>query len=889
MSYKIYCDGDCIFDINIESLLMIKPVLTMEDSMAGTLEFTMPPTHSRYDSIRRMRSVITVERDGVEIWEGRPIEENIDFYKRKKVTCEGALAYLNDTTQPQWEFHDIGVREFLTTLLSVHNSKVSSDKQFQTGIVTVTDPNDSLYRYTNRETTLNCIRDKLLDRLGGHLRVRKSGDIRYLDYLADSPRTCEQTIEFGKNLLDFSQNFDASDFVTAVIPLGARLDESEFTALESRVTIKEVNDGRDFIYSSAAVLGYGWIEQTVIWDDVNVPEILKRKAEQYLSSVQFEKMVLEVSAVDLHNLNTEIDNIEILDQVRVISTPHGLNRLFPVTRRSIPLAKPSEEKITFGSNTRVRLTNESRKENTSIIKEIEAIPTKQEFLESARQNATQLIHNALNGHVVITDDADELLIMDTDDIETATKVWRWNLNGLGYSSTGYDGEYGLAITMDGTILGDRLAAGTVSAAKLDVQYTGEVEQGIANAESAANHYTDTKYSNLKLYTDTQITNTASEIKLTARSYTDNKLTDYATKALLNNGLQGIQNQLVNYATKSELTTDINRISAIVETKADVATLDDYATKSELSSYATKSELTTDINGIRAVVETKADTSALDDYATKSELSTDIEGIQTVVDTKADTSALDNYATKSQLNSYATKSELTVGINGIQSQVSTKVDQSQFSTLITQNAQSVKVAWNNISNYVSIENGGMSIYDENNKQLAFFGQNGETFTDESGGYIGSIGGRFETVDYLNDQIPFTKGLTFALDTGGHYMGFAAKVYDTIYDKYYISRLMYVRSNSDSDAPYDKKGWHLGDMFYAHQNVIQDAVLQDASIRYSTIKYPQMYGKWNNFEFSGFTGTIYYVSDVSLNGGTLSATKTPLTFSSGILLDMSGYPH
>lgn len=748
MSYKIYSDGNLIYDIDVKSLALINPVLTLEDNLAGTLEFTMPPTHTFYDSIERMKSTITVERDEGEIWEGRVLEDRIDFYKRKKVTCEGELGYLNDTTQPQGEFHDIGVREFLSALLREHNSKVSSDKQFQTGIVTVTDSNDSLYRYTNRETTLTCIKDKLIDRLGGHLRVRKSNGLRYLDYLAESPRTCEQTIEFGKNLLDFSQNFDASDFVTAIIPLGARLDESEFTALESRLTIEEVNDGRDFLYSNEAVLEYGWIEQIVTWDDVHVAEILKRKGEQYLSSVQFEKLVLEVSAVDFHNINPEIDKIDILDQIRVISPPHGLNRLFPVTRRIIPLAKPSEEKITLGDNIRIRLTNESRKENTTIIKEIESIPTKQEFLESARQNATQLIHNALNGHVVITDDADELLIMDTDDIETATKVWRWNLNGLGYSSNGYDGAYNLAITMDGTILGDRIAAGTVSAAKLDVNYTGQVEQAIEDAETNAN-----------VYTDTQITNSASSITLAAKSYTDSKL-----------------------------------------------------------------------------------------------------------------------------SSYATKSELTIGINGIQSQVSSKVDQSQFSTLITQNAQSVQIAWNNISNYVSIENGGMTIYDGNNKQLAFFGENGETFTDANGGYIGSIGGRFETVDYLNDQTPYKKGLTFALDTGGHYMGFAAKRGNTIYDQYYISRLMYVRSTNDSDAPYNKSGWHLGDTFYAHQNVIQDAVLQGATITSATIKRPTMYGSWNNYEYSGYSGTIYCVTDVSLNGSTLRLEKLPLTFSSGILLNM-----
>ena len=58
---------------------------------------------------------------------------------------------------------------------------------------------------------------------------------------------------------------------------------------------------------------------------------------------------------------------------------------------------------------------------------------------------------------------DEILIMDTPDIQTATKVWRWNKSGLGYSSTGYNGPYGLAMTADGSIVADFITTGTLTA------------------------------------------------------------------------------------------------------------------------------------------------------------------------------------------------------------------------------------------------------------------------------------------------------------------------------------------------------------------------------------------------------------------------------------------
>lgn len=85
----------------------------------------------------------------------------------------------------------------------------------------------------------------------------------------------------------------------------------------------------------------------------------------------------------------------------------------------------------------------------------------QSFLDKAKEDATGLINQGLGGYVVKT--REEILIMDTDDVNTASKIWRWNKNGLGYSSTGYNGQFGLAMTSDGRIVADFITSGVLNA------------------------------------------------------------------------------------------------------------------------------------------------------------------------------------------------------------------------------------------------------------------------------------------------------------------------------------------------------------------------------------------------------------------------------------------
>ena len=92
-------------------------------------------------------------------------------------------------------------------------------------------------------------------------------------------------------------------------------------------------------------------------------------------------------------------------------------------------------------------------------------------VQAAISAATALITGNKGGYVVLhstTGDKqpDEILIMDTPDIETAVNVWRWNKSGLGYSSEGYEGPYETAITQDGQIVADFITTGSMNAARI---------------------------------------------------------------------------------------------------------------------------------------------------------------------------------------------------------------------------------------------------------------------------------------------------------------------------------------------------------------------------------------------------------------------------------------
>lgn len=488
--YQVLIDGRDLFYPGDEECTVSDAVVNLQLNDSGTFECDVPVTNPEYGNIKGRISMIQVLKDNKEIFYGEVRESEKDFCGTKQVYAVGELAFLMDSIQPQAVYHDMTSRQLLETWLNIHNSQVEDKKKFYVGMVTVHDSNDSLYRYTNQENTLDCIREKLCEKLGGYLRIRKVDGKRYLDLvtLQEYGKICEQSIEFGENLLDYSENVSASDLYTCVIPKGARLDSSPIEGLEAYVDITSVNDGKDYLYSEDAVETYGWNRCVVSWDDVTEPANLKKKGEDWLKDNQYETMVLELTAADLSSLGGDIESFELGDTIPVYSKPHGMDRTFPVQKLELHLQDPSQDKLQLGNTLKLSYTEQNKGNIQNINQQLENNRQTTAWLQSAIDNATAMMTGSKGGYKVTEYDEDGRwlrdLYMNAPSKEEATQVMQINMNGIGFSRDGFDGPYKNAWTIDGVLLGEFIKAGSVTAEKLSAEYKASVEDDIDTAVTA---------------------------------------------------------------------------------------------------------------------------------------------------------------------------------------------------------------------------------------------------------------------------------------------------------------------------------------------------------------------------------------------------------------------
>ncbi len=471
--YAVYANDVCFYnDIAVgNELLVSRPKLTLSDNAAGSFSVVLPVTNICYKSIERLTTRITITKNNAIIWSGRVFSDQYDFMNNRTLICEGALAFFNDTIQNAAKYENQSVREYVDELLKAHNSKVDVSRQFVLGIVTVEDKNFPA-RITNHERTIDCLL-QLVEHYGGHIRVRYQDDKRYLDYLKDYPNTSKQVIQFGSNLLNFSKKQEITDYATAIKPLGARLDKSPIKEIDAFTTVESVNNGDPWVVSPEAVKQFGRIEAAVEWPDEKDPAKLLEHAKKYLSDTQFDDLELEVSAMDLHYLDRSIEAINFLDECRVVSRPHGLDKVFPVSGMEIPLDMPQDTVFKMGKSVRTEITSSTHSNAESLNHKIDGLPKASNILESAKDNATQIMNLATTGFITITKNehgSDTLYISNVQDYSKATKLWKWNMNGLGYSNDGGQ-SFGLAITMDGSIVADYITTGVLNA---DVIRTGVI-------------------------------------------------------------------------------------------------------------------------------------------------------------------------------------------------------------------------------------------------------------------------------------------------------------------------------------------------------------------------------------------------------------------------------
>ena len=435
----------------------------------GTFSFDVYPDNPGYDKLFGLRTNIKVFTDEKTLFIGRVLTVNDSMNDSgtiiKSVLCEDRLGWLCDTVQPyrEWDLSQ-GIRPVLEYMLRQHNNAATS-KKILCGAVTVTAVNS--YNYlSNWDTTLETISQKLITNYGGEIQLRDyEGDV-YLDYLDRIGSGTDTTIKLAVNMKTISRTVDETSVISRLYPLGAKIEGSE-----DRIKLS----GTPYITDSAMLVKYGMQQKVKIWDDVTTQSALRAKAQAYLSSVNKTKKQYKISALDLAQAGyTDFESFELGNIYHVDNSIMNIDEDLRIIGIVYDIEKPYESQLTFGDKfeTMTGFTvNKSKQLEDSIVTEnIRSY----DLMDSKIANATALITGAQGGYVILdpSEKPSRILIMDTNDINTATSCIQLNKNGLGFwkasdGGSAATGPYTNAWTIDGNLVASFITALTLTGQKIN--------------------------------------------------------------------------------------------------------------------------------------------------------------------------------------------------------------------------------------------------------------------------------------------------------------------------------------------------------------------------------------------------------------------------------------
>ena len=466
--YQVVCilDGKehILMDMRDEEYTIDTPKLTLQLNSAGSFEFKIHPTHPEISSIKPLVSLVKVYKlkgnDRKWIFTGRVMSDERDIYNTGKVKCEGILAYLLDSIVYPYEFEGTPA-DYVRQLIESHNSQVDTSKQFTVRTLDLvdTDSNNNIVRANkNYPNTSREMRDKVIKLLSAYISAEEIDGKYYLDCFQTITSYNTQQIRLGENIIDLKQTKGADTIRTVMIGIG------EEDGDENRIRV--------IVENEEAIKNYGRIVGTVEFENVSTIEQLEKKTEAYLDSILAEINTVEVKAIDLNMTDADIEEIQ-LGYAYVESEYNDLDHIrMLISKMVIYLMQPDKNTFTLGADKK-SITSSMSHANAALEDKIHQVAkTASRQIEYKVTNATQLITGAKGGYVILDCGEDaksqpsQILIMDTPDKETATSVIRINKNGIGFSTTGYDGPYRNAWTIDGNLVADFITTGTMLADRI---------------------------------------------------------------------------------------------------------------------------------------------------------------------------------------------------------------------------------------------------------------------------------------------------------------------------------------------------------------------------------------------------------------------------------------
>lgn len=290
---------------------------------------------------------------------------------------------------------------------------------------------------------------------GSLLDVYGSGEFHYDNYAVSLKQNRGMNrgvvIRYGKNLTELAQELDMSNLCTGVIPYYVDMNGNTYT--EAKVSTGLTLDvPRDMAIDFSDQIN----------PDSDIRTQLTALATAYVANNNLTN-ILDTITLNFVQISTLTERVDLCDTVTIFVEVLGISGTAKCVSATWDVLRDRYSSATFG-NPKTNIAD-----TIAVTQQAAQEAVTKSFMDIAIGHATEAITGNLGGYVVLHDsDADgapdEILIMDTPDITTATKVWRWNSGGLGFSPNGYAGPYNaVAIDMQGRIVADAITTGTLNA------------------------------------------------------------------------------------------------------------------------------------------------------------------------------------------------------------------------------------------------------------------------------------------------------------------------------------------------------------------------------------------------------------------------------------------
>lgn len=386
---QIFADGALVYDSRVEEYALQGLTITEGLNKGGTAEIKLPPYHPAYSRFIGYRTVVEIYRDGLLRFRGRALYPVNDYDNFRTVLCEGELCFLLDGISRPYLYQD-NPENIFRAVVAEYNAQVDTFKQFIVGEVTVTDPNGYIRLESEEAETVMATVNKLTERCGGYIIfTTDASGARVINWLDSVGNQSSQVIEDGENLFDFSSSEANTDLATVLVPYGAK-DETT----GKRLTIANVNGGKDYIVDETSSTLYGLIVKAAVWDDVTDANNLLAKARNHLNDRRLIVTSLTLTALDLSYVDKTAESFKLGDHIRVRSKAHSVDNTFQLVERTEDLLNPANSYIHLGKEVRTLTSLDVAGDNKSQSELHKAVVTiKQDFDINVQQSIDKALES----------------------------------------------------------------------------------------------------------------------------------------------------------------------------------------------------------------------------------------------------------------------------------------------------------------------------------------------------------------------------------------------------------------------------------------------------------------------------------------------------------------